>query len=82
MAAVIVLKQDHTLTQDQVIEYLFIVPLLILFVLIASQIRYSKKHLADYKCPKIVKFVPEFPRTATGKIQKNKVVEQLVSAKL
>jgi long-chain acyl-CoA synthetase len=37
-------------------------------------IAYCKQHLADYKCPKVVRFVDEFPKTATGKIQKAKLV--------
>jgi len=37
-------------------------------------IAYCKQHLADYKGPKVVRFVDEFPKTATGKIQKAKLV--------
>jgi acyl-CoA synthetase (AMP-forming)/AMP-acid ligase II len=37
-------------------------------------IAYCKQHLADYKCPKLVAFVGELPKTATGKIQKGKLV--------
>eukprot|EP01111_Echinosteliopsis_oligospora_P007429 TRINITY_DN2243_c0_g1_i1.p1 TRINITY_DN2243_c0_g1~~TRINITY_DN2243_c0_g1_i1.p1 ORF type:complete len:529 (+),score=129.98 TRINITY_DN2243_c0_g1_i1:120-1706(+) len=43
---------------------------------------YCKKHLADYKCPKSVKYFEQFPKTATGKIQKNKLVEMYMSSKL
>jgi len=39
-------------------------------------IAYCKEHLADFKCPRKVKFVKSFPKTATGKIQKNKIVEE------
>ncbi len=38
-------------------------------------IAYCKEHLADYKCPRIVRYVKSFSKTATGKIQKNKIVE-------
>lgn len=40
-------------------------------------IAYCRAHLADYKCPRRVFFCQQFPKTATGKIQKNKLVEQL-----
>jgi long-chain acyl-CoA synthetase len=40
-------------------------------------IAYCRAHLADYKCPSRVFFCDQFPKTATGKIQKNKLVEQL-----
>jgi long-chain acyl-CoA synthetase len=40
----------------------------------ADVIAYCKEHLADYKCPKIVRFVAELPKTATGKVQKGKLV--------
>jgi long-chain acyl-CoA synthetase len=42
-------------------------------------IGYCREHLADYKCPRSVFFRNEFPKTATGKIQKTKLVEQLVA---
>lgn len=38
-------------------------------------IDYCKERLADFKCPRKVEFVYSFPKTATGKIQKNKIVE-------
>jgi fatty-acyl-CoA synthase len=31
---------------------------------------FTREHLAHFKCPKAVRFVPELPKTATGKIQK------------
>jgi fatty-acyl-CoA synthase len=31
---------------------------------------FAREHLAHFKCPKAVRFVPELPKTATGKIQK------------
>ncbi len=39
-------------------------------------IRYCREHLADFKCPRKVAFVKSFPKTATGKIQKSKIVEE------
>jgi acyl-CoA synthetase (AMP-forming)/AMP-acid ligase II len=36
-------------------------------------IAHCRTHLAGYKCPKRVEFLPELPRTATGKIQKFKL---------
>jgi len=44
-----------------------------------DMIDYCKEHLADYKCPRKVFFVKDLPKTATGKIQKRKVVEQFVA---
>ena len=38
-------------------------------------INYCKKHLAQFKVPSFVEFVEEFPRTATGKIKKSKLLE-------
>jgi long-chain acyl-CoA synthetase len=38
-------------------------------------IEYCKKYLADYKCPRRVIFCKQFPKTATGKIQKGKLRE-------
>jgi long-chain acyl-CoA synthetase len=40
----------------------------------ADVIAYCQKELADYKCPRRVLFMEELPKTATGKIQKNKLV--------
>jgi acyl-CoA synthetase (AMP-forming)/AMP-acid ligase II len=31
---------------------------------------YARDHLAHFKCPQKIHFVPELPKTATGKIQK------------
>ncbi|UCD57964.1 MAG: long-chain fatty acid--CoA ligase [Candidatus Hydrogenedentota bacterium] len=39
-------------------------------------VAYCKEHLADFKCPRKVEFAKAFPKTATGKIQKNKIVEE------
>jgi len=40
---------------------------------------YCKQSVASYKCPRKVFFVEQLPKTATGKIQKNKIVEQFVA---
>jgi long-chain acyl-CoA synthetase len=37
---------------------------------------YLRERIANYKMPKIIEFVTSFPKTATGKIQKNKIVAQ------
>lgn len=43
----------------------------------AKDIRaYLREKIANYKMPKVIEFVAAFPKTATGKIQKNKIVEQ------
>ena len=31
---------------------------------------YARDHLAHFKCPQKIHFVPELPKTATGKVQK------------
>ncbi|NGX09824.1 AMP-binding protein [Mycobacteroides franklinii] len=41
-------------------------------------IAHCRDRLAGYKCPKRVEFVEALPRTATGKIQKFKIRQQLV----
>lgn len=38
-------------------------------------IAYTKSHVADFKCPRKVVVRAAFPKTATGKIQKGKIVE-------
>ena len=40
-------------------------------------LEYCREHLAQYKCPRLVRFVEDFPKTATGKIKKNEVLQQL-----
>jgi fatty-acyl-CoA synthase len=46
----------------------------------ADQIRqYCRDHLAHYKVPRYVRFVDAFPQTVTGKIQKFKIREQMIS---
>jgi long-chain acyl-CoA synthetase len=41
-------------------------------------IHYCRDHLADFKCPRRVVFKKEFPKTATGKIQKHRLREEYV----
>lgn len=42
--------------------------------LTAADIRsYLREKIANYKMPKVIEFVTSFPKTATGKIQKNKI---------
>jgi len=40
---------------------------------------YCKQNVANYKCPRRVFFVENLPKTATGKIQKNKIVENFLA---
>jgi acyl-CoA synthetase (AMP-forming)/AMP-acid ligase II len=40
-------------------------------------VAHCRESLAGYKCPKRVEFVDSLPRTATGKIQKFKIRQQL-----
>ena len=39
-------------------------------------IAFCRKHIAHFKCPSSVDFVPSLPRTATGKLQKFRLREQ------
>ena len=39
-------------------------------------IQFCRDNLAHFKCPTSVKFLPELPRTATGKLQKFKLREE------
>ena len=39
-------------------------------------IEFCRENLAQYKCPKFVRFVDDFPKTATGKIRKNQVAAE------
>jgi fatty-acyl-CoA synthase len=39
-------------------------------------IAFCRKHIAHFKCPTSVDFVPSLPRTATGKLQKFRLREQ------
>jgi acyl-coenzyme A synthetase/AMP-(fatty) acid ligase len=48
---------------------------------LADEIKaHVKSHLAVFKYPRWVEFVPELPKTATGKIQRYKLRESLKSA--
>lgn len=40
-------------------------------------IAFTKTHLANFKAPKAIRFVPEIPRGATGKIQRRRLLELL-----
>ncbi len=44
-------------------------------------IEYCKARIANYKCPRRVFFREELPKTATGKIQKRKILEQYLADK-
>ena len=39
----------------------------------AGIIAFCRDNMAHFKCPSIIEFVPELPRTATGKLQKFKL---------
>jgi long-chain acyl-CoA synthetase len=56
VAAVVVLKPDATVTEQDVIEF-------------------CKARLADYKCPKTVRFVEDIPKGPTGKLLKREVAQ-------
>jgi acyl-CoA synthetase (AMP-forming)/AMP-acid ligase II len=44
--------------------------------LTAADVRnYLREKIANYKMPKVIEFVAGFPKTATGKIQKNKIAD-------
>jgi fatty-acyl-CoA synthase len=48
--------------------------------LTADELRqFCKGHLAHYKVPRYIRFVTEFPQTVTGKVQKYKIREQMIS---
>jgi acyl-CoA synthetase (AMP-forming)/AMP-acid ligase II len=40
-------------------------------------IAFVREHLADFKAPKAIRFVPQIPRGATGKIQRRRLLELL-----
>ena len=40
-------------------------------------IAFTKEHLADFKAPKAIRFVPQVPRGATGKIQRRLLLDLL-----
>jgi long-chain acyl-CoA synthetase len=39
---------------------------------------YLRQKIADFKRPRLIEIVTDLPRTATGKIQKNKIIEEYV----
>jgi fatty-acyl-CoA synthase len=43
-------------------------------------VRFCKDRMADYKVPRHVAFVTEFPRTATGKIQRSVLAKQVADS--
>lgn len=43
---------------------------------------YCKENIAPFKAPKYIHFVDKFPKSVTGKIQKNKLRELVISAKI
>lgn len=45
-------------------------------------IDYCRKRIAAYKCPRIVRFVDELPKTATGKIKKAEIVSAFAAGTL
>ena len=46
----------------------------------ADLVRHCKARLAPYKYPRWIRFVPELPKTATGKIQRFVLRQRLVAA--
>ena len=42
--------------------------------------RYCKERLAEFKCPKKIHIINAIPRTATGKIQRERVAEAFARA--
>jgi acyl-CoA synthetase (AMP-forming)/AMP-acid ligase II len=47
----------------------------------AELMKFSTTQLASYKCPKFIRFVEAFPRTASGKIKRHDVGESLCAGK-
>jgi acyl-CoA synthetase (AMP-forming)/AMP-acid ligase II len=46
----------------------------------AADVRsFLRDKIANYKMPKVIEFVQSFPKTATGKIQKNRIVESYMN---
>jgi long-chain acyl-CoA synthetase len=56
VAAVVVLKPDSKVTQQEVVDF-------------------CKARLADYKCPKTVRFVTDIPKGPTGKLLKRELAQ-------
>ncbi|HMW00093.1 MAG TPA: long-chain-fatty-acid--CoA ligase [Acidobacteriota bacterium] len=44
-------------------------------------LRFCREELADYKCPKVVYFVADFPKGPTGKVLKRELAKQLKQMK-
>ena len=63
VAAVVVLKQGNTSTEQEVIDY-------------------CKARLADYKCPKTVRFVDDIPKGPTGKLLKRELAKMFAKQKI
>ncbi len=40
--------------------------------------QFCRDHIAHYKVPTYFRFVTDYPMTVTGKIQKYKIVEQMI----
>jgi len=65
IAAFVILKENQEKTQEEIktIE--------------KEIIEHCKKHLAEYKCPKTVKFIKNIPVTGSGKVQRRKLAKLL-----
>jgi acyl-coenzyme A synthetase/AMP-(fatty) acid ligase len=66
VTAVVVLKPGHNLGEAELLE----------------KVRRHGRHLSPFKCPKRVLFTEAMPRTATGKIQKDKLRSQFAETYL
>src|SRR5437763_16417036 len=44
-------------------------------------IAFCREHLADYKCPKSVRFVADIPKGPTGRLLKREVTRQFIATK-
>ena len=58
VAAFIVLKDNATVTEDEIVEF-------------------CSQRLANYKCPKTIRFVREIPKGPTGKLLKRELAKQM-----
>jgi O-succinylbenzoate-CoA ligase len=47
----------------------------------AEIIAFCREHLADYKCPKSVRFVADIPKGPTGKLLKRELARQFIATK-
>ena len=48
----------------------------------AALLDYCRERLAHYKCPRLWFYVPAFPLTASGKIQKHRIVASIVGREI